>query len=59
MFGYMEVSCLRLVVGLDGKLQCPCSVRSGAILTSSNLTHCGSTVEMEDHLCKSQRIYWH
>ena len=27
MLGYMEVACLRVVVGLDGKLQCPCSVR--------------------------------
>ena len=26
---------------------------TAAILTSSNLTRCGSPVQMEDHLCKS------
>ena len=27
MFGYIEVACLRVVVGLDGKLDWPCSDR--------------------------------
>ena len=43
MFGYIEVACLRVVVGLDGKLDWPCSDRC---CCHFNFQHCGSSVNI-------------